>query len=66
MIVNGKKEKIASSLLDPFLFHLKAAKDQMAKGGYSIILGPDQDGAFWFTRGTMERFDFVFISLFFF
>ncbi|XP_054805701.1 COP1-interacting protein 7 isoform X2 [Prosopis cineraria] len=56
IIVNGKKEKIASGLLDPFLSHLKAAKDQMAKGGYSIILEPDHDGASWFTRGTIERF----------
>ncbi|XP_028769626.1 COP1-interacting protein 7 isoform X2 [Neltuma alba] len=56
IIVNGKKEKIASGLLDPFLSHLKAAKDQMAKGGYSIILEPDHDGASWFTRETIERF----------
>ncbi|KAJ7979844.1 COP1-interacting-like protein [Quillaja saponaria] len=54
---NAKKEKIASGLLDPFLSHLKTAQDQMAKGGYSIILelqhGSD---ATWFTRGTVKRF----------
>ncbi|XP_058770758.1 COP1-interacting protein 7-like [Vicia villosa] len=55
--VNGKKEKIASGLLNPFLSHLKAAQDQMDKGGYSIVLEPD-DGSdsTWFTKGTLERF----------
>ncbi|OIW21327.1 hypothetical protein TanjilG_32140 [Lupinus angustifolius] len=53
----GKKEKIASSLLDPFLSHLNVAKDQMAKGGYSIILDVDGRGdATWFTKGTVESF----------
>ncbi|XP_061370798.1 COP1-interacting protein 7-like [Gastrolobium bilobum] len=55
--VNGKKEKIASGLLSPFLSHLKAAQDQMAKGGYSIFLEPEGGrDATWFTRGTVERF----------
>ncbi|KAF7837452.1 COP1-interacting protein 7 [Senna tora] len=54
--VNGKKEKIASGLLDPFLSHLKTAKDQMAKGGYSIILEPEHGDSTWFTKGTIERF----------
>ncbi|XP_061361308.1 COP1-interacting protein 7-like [Gastrolobium bilobum] len=55
--VNGKKEKIASGLLNPFLSHLKAAQDQMAKGGYSIVLEPEHGSdATWFTRGTVERF----------
>ncbi|KAI4318050.1 hypothetical protein L6164_025859 [Bauhinia variegata] len=55
--VNGKKEKIASGLFNPFLSHLKAARDQMAKGGYSIILDPEHgDDTSWFTRGTVERF----------
>ncbi|XP_045809122.1 COP1-interacting protein 7-like isoform X2 [Trifolium pratense] len=55
--VNGKKEKIASGLFDPFLCHLKAAQDQMAKGGYSIVLVPEHgSNATWFTRGTIERF----------
>ncbi|KAK7278424.1 hypothetical protein RJT34_23452 [Clitoria ternatea] len=55
--VNGKKEKIASGLLNPFLSHLKAAQDQMAKGGYSIVLEPEGgNAAVWFTKGTVERF----------
>ncbi|KAL1191277.1 COP1-interacting protein 7 [Cardamine amara subsp. amara] len=54
---NGKTEKIATGLLDPFLAHLKTAKDQLAKGGYSIILKPEaSDNAAWFTKGTIERF----------
>ncbi|XP_010494311.1 PREDICTED: uncharacterized protein LOC104771477 [Camelina sativa] len=54
---NGKTEKIATGLLDPFLAHLKTAKDQLEKGGYSIILKPEaSDNAAWFTKGTVERF----------
>ncbi|CAH2047019.1 unnamed protein product [Thlaspi arvense] len=54
---NGKTEKIATGLLDPFLAHLKTAQDQVSKGGYSIILKPeDSDNAAWFTKGTIERF----------
>ncbi|KAJ6721736.1 COP1-INTERACTING PROTEIN-LIKE PROTEIN [Salix viminalis] len=53
--VNGKTEKIASGLVQPFLDHLKTAQDQLAKGGYSIILEPGTDAA-WFTKGTFERF----------
>ena len=53
--VNGKTEKIASGLVQPFLDHLKTAQDQLAKGGYSIILKPGIDAA-WFTKGTFERF----------
>lgn len=57
IIANGKKEKIASGLLNPFLAHLKAAQDQIEKGGYSILLEPDPDEeATWFTKGTVERF----------
>ncbi|KAL5197670.1 hypothetical protein ABZP36_001182 [Zizania latifolia] len=57
LIVNGRKEKIASGLLNPFLAHLKVAQDQIAKGGYSITLEPSSGvGAPWFTRGTVERF----------
>nr|KYP38067.1 hypothetical protein KK1_040714 [Cajanus cajan] len=53
--LNGKKEKIASGLLNPFLAHLKAAQDQMAKGGYSIVLEPDGNtDTSWFTKGTVE------------
>ncbi|KAE9612077.1 hypothetical protein Lalb_Chr06g0169141 [Lupinus albus] len=54
--MKGEKEKIASGLLDPFLSHLNVAKDQMAKGGYSIILEVDGGAdATWFTKGTIER-----------
>ena len=53
---NGKSEKIASGLLNPFLAHLKTAQEQMARGGYSIILEPDpRSDRTWFTKGTMER-----------
>ncbi|KAL7220097.1 hypothetical protein ACSBR2_013037 [Camellia fascicularis] len=54
---NGKTEKIASGLLNPFLAHLKTAQDQIAKGGYSILLQPEPgSGATWFTKGTVEMF----------
>ncbi|XP_044500034.1 COP1-interacting protein 7-like [Mangifera indica] len=54
---NGKTEKIASGLLNPFLAHLKTAQEQMAKGGYSIVLQPESGSdATWFTKGTIERF----------
>ncbi|XP_044400627.1 COP1-interacting protein 7 isoform X2 [Triticum aestivum] len=57
VIANGRKEKIASGLLNPFVAHLKAAQDQIAKGGYTILLQPDPAAdAPWFTRGTVERF----------
>lgn len=57
IIANGKKEKIASGLLNPFLAHLKTARDQIEKGGYSIVLEPELDSdASWFTKGTVERF----------
>lgn len=53
---NGKTEKIASGLLNPFLSHLKTAQEQMAKGGYSIILEPEfGSDAAWFTKSTVER-----------
>lgn len=54
---NGKTEKIASGLLNPFVAHLKTAQDQIDKGGYSIILEPQRGSdATWFTKGTVERF----------
>ncbi|KAM3280618.1 hypothetical protein ACQJBY_047435 [Aegilops geniculata] len=57
VIANGRKEKIASGLLNPFVAHLKAAQEQIAKGGYTILLEPDPAAdAPWFTRGTVERF----------
>ncbi|CAN6286082.1 unnamed protein product [Urochloa humidicola] len=57
VVANGRKEKIASGLLNPFVAHLKVAQEQIAKGGYSITLEPDPEiDASWFTRGTVERF----------
>ncbi|KAG2533677.1 hypothetical protein PVAP13_9NG019200 [Panicum virgatum] len=57
VVANGRKEKIASGLLNPFIAHLKVAQEQIAKGGYSITLEPDPEiDASWFTRGTVERF----------
>ncbi|KAA8548827.1 hypothetical protein F0562_000511 [Nyssa sinensis] len=56
---NGKTEKIATGLLNPFLAHLKTAQDQIAKGGYSILLEPGPGtgtDAKWFTKSTVERF----------
>ncbi|KAG7991784.1 hypothetical protein I3843_02G095900 [Carya illinoinensis] len=54
---NGKEQKIASGLLNPFLAHLKIAQEQMDKGGYSIVLEPEStcDDS-WFTKDTIERF----------
>ncbi|XP_048442594.1 COP1-interacting protein 7-like [Pyrus x bretschneideri] len=52
----GANEKLASGLLEPFLGHLKCAKDQISKGGYSIILRPSASGASWFTKATLQRF----------
>ncbi|KAF3788246.1 hypothetical protein EJ110_NYTH21403 [Nymphaea thermarum] len=56
---DGEEEKLASGLLEPFLSHLKAAEEQISKGGYSIKLQltPGEDAnASWFTKGTVERF----------
>ncbi|CAM6087988.1 unnamed protein product [Calypogeia fissa] len=57
----GVREKLASGLLKPFLAHLKAAEEEIERGGYSIKLVPfyadsDANGAAWFTKGTVERF----------
>ncbi|XP_021999332.1 COP1-interacting protein 7 isoform X6 [Helianthus annuus] len=51
IIANGKKEKIASGLLNPFIAaHLKTAQDQIAEGGYSVLLAPQAgSNATWFT-----------------
>lgn len=49
-------EKLASGLLQPFVSHLKSAKDQISKGGYSIILRPVGSHASWFTKATLQRF----------
>ncbi|KAI3814407.1 hypothetical protein L1987_19162 [Smallanthus sonchifolius] len=57
IIANGKKEKIASGLLNPFIAHLKAAQDQIAEGGYSVLLAPEAgSNATWFTKCTVESF----------
>ncbi|KAL3828261.1 hypothetical protein ACJIZ3_017063 [Penstemon smallii] len=57
IISNDKKEKLATGLLNPFLTHLKTARDQIAKGGYSILLEPETGtDAVWFTKATLERF----------
>lgn len=58
MLFAGKKsEKLASGLLEPFISHLKSAKDQISKGGYSITLRPaSSDASSWFTKATLERF----------
>nr|GLL22652.1 uncharacterized protein LOC109187300 [Ipomoea trifida] len=57
VIFAGKEnEKLASGLLQPFLSHLKSAKDQISRGGYSITLRPSTPYASWFTKATLERF----------
>ncbi|XP_041994488.1 COP1-interacting protein 7-like [Salvia splendens] len=57
VVFSGKKsEKLASGLLEPFVAHLKYAKDQIPKGGYSITLLPPRDDASWFTKATFQRF----------
>ncbi|XP_031501973.1 COP1-interacting protein 7 [Nymphaea colorata] len=59
IIANGENEKVASGLLNPFLSHLKTAQEQIAKGGYSIVLEPNSESkhaSSWFTKTTLERF----------
>ncbi|XP_073134171.1 COP1-interacting protein 7 [Henckelia pumila] len=58
VVFSGKKsEKIASGLVEPFISHLKYAKDQISKGGYSIkLLPPAADDDSWFTKATFQRF----------
>ncbi|KAL3820537.1 hypothetical protein ACJIZ3_006442 [Penstemon smallii] len=60
VVFSGKKsEKLASGLVEPFISHLKFAKDQIPKGGYSITLRPPtsiDDDASWFTKATFQRF----------
>ncbi|CAI9787919.1 unnamed protein product [Fraxinus pennsylvanica] len=56
VVFSGKKnEKLASGLVEPFISHLKYAKDQIPKGGYSITLRPPVDAP-WFTKSTFQRF----------
>ncbi|KAF3653637.1 putative glucose-induced degradation protein 8 -like protein isoform X1 [Capsicum annuum] len=52
----SKSEKLASGLVEPFISHLKFAKDQIPKGGYSITLKPPSTHAYWFTKATFLRF----------
>ncbi|KAF2285996.1 hypothetical protein GH714_009562 [Hevea brasiliensis] len=56
IFAGGASEKLASGLLEPFLFHLKTAKDQISKGGYSISLRPLPANTHWFTKATLQRF----------
>ncbi|KAJ9537146.1 hypothetical protein OSB04_029879 [Centaurea solstitialis] len=57
IVANDKKEKIASGLLSPFIAHLKTAQDQIAQGGYSVLLEPEAGtNATWFTKCTVESF----------
>lgn len=52
----SKSEKLASGLVEPFISHLKFAKDQIPKGGYSITMRPPSTHAYWFTKATFLRF----------
>ncbi|TKY49071.1 dentin sialophosphoprotein [Spatholobus suberectus] len=57
IVGGGVSERLASGLLEPFLSHLKSAKDQISKGGYSITLRPPAAAhAPWFTKATLQRF----------
>ncbi|KAH7838000.1 hypothetical protein Vadar_020771 [Vaccinium darrowii] len=56
VVCGGKSEKLASGLLEPFVSHMKFAKDQIPKGGYSITLRPPKTDASWFTKATFLRF----------
>ncbi|KAK7272513.1 hypothetical protein RJT34_29152 [Clitoria ternatea] len=56
IVGGGVSERLASGLLEPFLSHLKSAKDQISKGGYSITLRPHVPHAPWFTKATLQRF----------
>ncbi|PSS16202.1 Dentin sialoprotein [Actinidia chinensis var. chinensis] len=56
VFAGGGSEKLASGLLEPFLSHLKCAKDQIQKGGYSITLQSPLGNASWFIKATLQRF----------
>lgn len=58
VIFAGKlNEKLAYGLLEPFIAHLRSAKDQISKGGYSITLRPPSSAITpWFTKATLQRF----------
>uniref|UniRef100_A0A803MH96 COP1-interacting protein 7 n=1 Tax=Chenopodium quinoa TaxID=63459 RepID=A0A803MH96_CHEQI len=56
VIFAGKSnEKLAYGLLAPFIAHLRSAKDQISKGGYSVTLRPPSSSvnSHWFTKGTV-------------
>ncbi|XP_059659293.1 COP1-interacting protein 7-like [Cornus florida] len=54
--LGDRNEKLASGLVEPFISHLKFAKDQIQKGGYSITLYPPSIHAYCFTKATIQRF----------
>ncbi|CAH9113805.1 unnamed protein product [Cuscuta europaea] len=56
VVSGGKNEKLASGLVEPFIAHLKFAKDQISKGGYSITMRPPSPAPTWFTKSTFQRF----------
>ncbi|GLU23049.1 hypothetical protein SLE2022_390810 [Rubroshorea leprosula] len=56
LFYKGKNEKLASGLFEPFISHLKVARDEISVGGYSISLQPPVPNAHWFTKATFERF----------
>ncbi|KAJ8764711.1 hypothetical protein K2173_007801 [Erythroxylum novogranatense] len=56
IFAGGLNEQLASGLLEPFISHLKTAKDQISRGGYSITLRPVSPNAPWFTKATLQRF----------
>lgn len=56
LFYGGNSEKLASGLFEPFISHLKFARDEISKGGYSITLRPPSHAAPWFTKATFERF----------
>lgn len=60
IVASDVSERLASGLLEPFVSHLKCAKDQISKGGYSITLCPEPTYAPWFTKATLQRFFFLF------
>ncbi|KAL0736914.1 hypothetical protein Bca4012_013124 [Brassica carinata] len=56
LFCGSKKEKLASGIFEPFISHLKFARDQISKGGYSISLYPPTSHSSWFTKSTFDRF----------
>ncbi|XP_010430101.1 PREDICTED: uncharacterized protein LOC104714439 isoform X2 [Camelina sativa] len=56
LFCGSKKEKLASGIFEPFISHLKFARDQISKGGYSISLSPPSSHSPWFTKFTFDRF----------